>query len=37
MAFKLLAIVQNCVQPEEWRDAVREFEDVCHKGLLARA
>jgi hypothetical protein len=35
MATKLLAIVQNCVRPDEWRDAHREFQAVCHKGLIA--
>jgi len=35
MATRLLVIVQNCVRPDEWRDAHREFLAVCHKGLIA--
>ena len=34
MATRLLAIVQNCVPPEEWRDAYREFRRVCKAGLV---
>ena len=31
MATKLLAIVQSCVRPDEWRDAQREFRRVCRR------
>lgn len=33
MARQLLAIVQNCLRPEEQRDALEEFFDVCRRGL----
>lgn len=33
MARELLAIVQNCLRPEEHRDAFEEFFEVCRRGL----
>ena len=36
MATKLLEVVQNCVRPDEWRDAYREFRAVCKAGLIVR-
>ena len=35
MAASLLAIVQNCIRPEEQRDAFREFYDLCKTNLEA--
>lgn len=35
MARELLAIVQNCLRPEEHRDAFEEFFEVCRRGLSA--
>jgi len=36
MARELLGIVQNCLRPEEHRDAFEEFFEVCKRGLNAR-
>ena len=36
MARELLGIVQNCIRPEEHRDAFEEFFEVCRRGLNAR-
>jgi hypothetical protein len=35
MARQLLAIVENCLRPEEQRDALVEFFEVCRRGLNA--
>ena len=35
MARELLGIVQNCLRPEEHRDAFEEFFEVCRRGLVA--
>jgi hypothetical protein len=35
MARELLGIVQNCLRPEEQRDAFEEFVEVCRRGLNA--
>jgi hypothetical protein len=35
MARQLLAIVENCLRPEEHRDVLVEFFEVCRRGLNA--
>lgn len=37
MARQLLGIVQNCLRPEEHRDAFEEFFEVCRHGLNTHA
>jgi len=34
MAKAMLAIIQNCLRPEEHGDAVEAFYEVCRDGLL---